>query len=158
MCFWLVENECIFHAAQVQLYNGGKLQIACAHCQNFACFDFLWCFFLWQSPNLRKKSNVKTHFTKCMVTVMCGGRWRGWKSLRVESAPFMSCTLDSSYICSLIHRQWPTHLPKRKTRKPRTKKKQKQNKNESARVRMINFKEQVASHSPAKEGEWCNLC
>ena len=24
----------------MQLYNGGKLQIACAHCQNFACFDF----------------------------------------------------------------------------------------------------------------------
>ena len=34
----------------------------------------------------------------------------------------------------------------------------KKNKNESARVRMINFKEQVASHSLAKEGERCNLC
>ena len=33
------------------------------------------------------------------------------------------------------------------------KKKTKNNKNESARVRMINFKEQVASHSLAKEGE-----
>ena len=33
------------------------------------------------------------------------------------------------------------------------KKKNNNNKNESARVRMINFKEQVASHSLAKEGE-----
>ena len=38
------------------------------------------------------------------------------------------------------------------------KKNKKKNKNESARVRMINFEEQVASHSLAKEGEWCNLC
>ena len=44
---------------------------------------------------------------------------------------------------------------KKKNKKTKNKKK---NKNESARVRMINFKEQVASHSLAKEGEWCNLC
>ena len=43
-------------------------------------------------------------------------------------------------------------------KKNKNKKKNKKNKNESARVRMINFKEQVASHSLAKEGEWCNLC
>ena len=48
---------------------------------------------------------------------------------------------------------------KKKNKKTKNKKKkQKKNKNESARVRMINFKEQVASHSLAKEGEWCNLC
>ena len=38
-------------------------------------------------------------------------------------------------------------------KKTKNKKKTKKNKNESARVRMINFKEQVASHSLAKEGE-----
>ena len=38
-------------------------------------------------------------------------------------------------------------------KKNKNKKKNKKNKNESARVRMINFKEQVASHSLAKEGE-----
>ena len=42
---------------------------------------------------------------------------------------------------------------KNKKTKNKKKKKQKKNKNESARVRMINFKEQVASHSLAKEGE-----
>lgn len=42
---------------------------------------------------------------------------------------------------------------KKKNKKTKNKKKNKKNKNESARVRMINFKEQVASHSPAKEGE-----
>ena len=45
-----------------------------------------------------------------------------------------------------------------KKKNKKTKNKKKKNKNESARVRMINFKEQVASHSLAKEGEWCNLC
>ena len=38
-------------------------------------------------------------------------------------------------------------------KKNKNKNKNKKNKNESARVRMINFKEQVASHSLAKEGE-----
>ena len=47
---------------------------------------------------------------------------------------------------------------KKKNKKIKNKKKNKKNKNESARVRMINFKEQVASHSLAKEGECCNLC
>ena len=156
MCFWLVENECIFHATQVQLYNGGKLQIACAHSKFCVFWLSVMLFSVTKSKSQKEIKCEDTYFTKCMVTVRWGGRWRGWKSLQVESAPFMSCTIDSSYICSLIHRQWPTHLPKRKTRTKKQNKKK--NKNESARVRMINFEEQVASHSLAKEGEWCNLC
>ena len=51
-----------------------------------------------------------------------------------------------------------TKKKNKKTKNKKNKKQKKQKKNESARVRMINFKEQVASHSLAKEGEWCNLC
>ena len=45
------------------------------------------------------------------------------------------------------------HSFTKKKNKTKNNKKNKKNKNESARVRMINFKEQVASHSLAKEGE-----
>ena len=45
------------------------------------------------------------------------------------------------------------HSFTKKKNKNKKKQKTKNNKNESARVRMINFKEQVASHSLAKERE-----
>ena len=158
MCFWLVENEFIFHATQVQLYNGGKLQIACAHCQNFACFDFLWCFFLWQSPNLRKKSNVKTHISQSVWLLSCGVGGEGVES-HSELNRHLSCHAP---LTVHIYAAWSTGssplIYQKEKQENQEQKKNKKNKNESARVRIINFKEQVASHSLAKEGEWCNLC
>ena len=71
MCFWLVENECIFHATQVQLYNGGKLQIACAHCQNFACFDFLWCFFC-DKVQISERNQMWRHISQSVWLLSCG--------------------------------------------------------------------------------------
>lgn len=127
MCFWLVENECIFHATQVQLYNGGKLQIACAHCQNFACFDFLWCFFLWQSPNLRKKSNVwRQIFHK-----MYGYCHVGWEVKGLKVTPSWIGTFHVMHHWQFIYMQLdPQAVAHSFTKKKNKKTKNKQKKNQ----------------------------
>lgn len=157
MCFWLVENECIFHATQVQLYNGGKLQKACAH-SKFCVFWLSVMLFSVTKSKSQKEIKCEDIFHKvygyCQV---------GWEVKGLKVTPSWIGTFHAMHHWQFIYMQLDPQavahsFTKKKNKKTKNKKKNKKNKNESARVRMINFKEQVASHSLAKEGEWCNLC
>ena len=114
--------------------------------------------FLWQSPNLRKKSNVKTHISQSVWLLSGGVGGEG-----VESHSKLNRHLSCHAPLTVhIYAAWSTGssplIYQKEKQENQEQKKNKKNKNESARVRIINFKEQVASHSLAKEGEWCNLC
>ena len=114
-------------------------------------------FSVTKSKSQKEIKFEDTYFTKCMVTVRWGGRWRGESHSKLNR--HLSCHAP---LTVHIYAAWSTGssplIYQKEKQENQEQKKNKKNKNESARVRMINFKEQVASHSLAKEGERCNLC